>query len=114
MNLFLILILISSFSFLIYGIVYFTSSHMKSEFKRFGQEKFGVLTAVLEILGALGLLIGLIYNPILLLASGGLGLLMFLGVIVRLKVRDKFWVLIPALFFMILNFYIFIKSIPVV
>jgi hypothetical protein len=35
-----------------YGIAYFKSPQIKSEFKRFGLEKAGALTAVLELLGA--------------------------------------------------------------
>ncbi|MGZ5254454.1 MAG: DoxX family protein, partial [Flavitalea sp.] len=105
MNLINALILISSLSFLSYGIAYFTSTKMKSEFKRFGLEKAGALTAVLEILGAVGLLIGFKYYPILLISSGGLAILMLLGVAVRIKIKDAFWVTLPALFFMILNGY---------
>jgi hypothetical protein len=33
---------------------------MKSEFIRFGLGKFGTLTAILEIVGAIGLLVGLL------------------------------------------------------
>ena len=40
-----VLILISSLSFLGYGIAYFISPQMKNEFKRFGLEKVGTLTA---------------------------------------------------------------------
>jgi hypothetical protein len=108
-----ILILISSLSFLIYGLSYFTSPHMKSEFKRFGLEKYGLLTAVLEIVGALGLLLGYLINTILLISSGGLALLMFLGFLVRLKVKDSLLVSLPALFFMLLNAYIFSVSMQI-
>jgi hypothetical protein len=81
---------------------------MKMEFKRFQLEKLGLLVIVLEILGAIGLLIGYwSYKPLLLLSSGGLALLMFLGLIVRLKLKDSLWVSLPALFFMFLNVYIF-------
>ena len=83
---------------------------MKSEFKRFGLEKAGTLTAVLELLGATGLLIGLKFPLILLVSAGGLALLMLLGVVVRIKVRDTIWVSLPALFFMILNATIFFMS----
>ena len=71
---------------------------MKNEFKRFELEKFGLLTAVLEISGALGLLAGLYINSILLISSAGLALLMFLGFLVRLRANDSFWVSLPALF----------------
>ena len=84
---------------------------MKSEFKRFNLEKLGLLTIVLEFIGAVGLLIGLLYNPILLISSGGLALLMFLGTIVRIRLKDSFWVSLPALFYMCLNGYIFLETI---
>ena len=86
---------------------------MKVEFKRFGLEKVGALTAVLELLGAVGLLVGLKIYPILLISAGGLSLLMLLGVAVRIKVKDSFWVSLPALSFMILNFYIFYLALPI-
>lgn len=84
---------------------------MKSEFKRFGLERIGLLTIVLELLGAAGLLFGLRYNPILVLSSGGLALLMFFGVLVRIKSKDSLFVSLPALLLMGLNLYIFIVSI---
>ena len=107
MNILNSLVLISSLSFLFYGVSYFVSPHMKNEFKRFKLEKLGLLTIVLEILGAVGLLIGLWYNPLLILSSGGLALLMFLGVLVRIKLKDSLWISLPAIFYMSLNAYIF-------
>lgn len=84
---------------------------MRNEFKRFELEKFGLLTIILEILGALGLLIGLYSKIILMISSGGLALLMLLGVIVRIKSKDSFRVSIPALFYLGLNTYIFYAEI---
>lgn len=104
------LVLLSSISFLSYGIAYFLSPKMKSEFIRFGLSKFGALTATLEILGALGLLVGLITNQILILSSGGLALLMLFGVLARLRVNDGFFAILPALFFLGLNAYIFVQA----
>ena len=105
-----ILIFISSFSFIIYGIAYFTSTNMKSEFKRFGLEKLGTLTAVLELLGAFGLLVGLRFHPLLLISAGGLAFLMLLGVAVRIKMKDSVLISLPATFYMLLNAYIFFLS----
>ena len=112
MNLLTILILISSLSFMGYGIAYFKSPQMKSEFKRFGLEKAGTLIAFLELLGAVGLLVGLKVQLILLISAGGLAILMFLGVAIRIKVKDSLWKSLPALFFMILNSRIFFMSLP--
>lgn len=107
MTLYTLCVFLSSVSFLGYGISYFTGPHMKSEFKRFQLEKFGLLTVVLELLGAVGLLIGFwFYKPLLIISSGGLALLMLVGLIVRLRLNDSLWISLPALFFMVLNGYI--------
>ena len=90
-----------------YSISYFTSSHMKTEFDRFKLKKFGLFVIILEILGAFGLLAGLLFKPILLISSGGLALLMLLGLITRIKSKDSFLVSSPAIFYMILNSYIY-------
>lgn len=110
MSLLHFLILVSSLSFLGYGISYFSSTDMKLEFKRFGLEKFGALTAILEVLGGAGLLVGIKYNPILMLSAGGLSILMLLGVVVRIKLKDSIWVSLPAFIFMALNGTIFFMS----
>lgn len=83
----------------------------ENEFKRFGLEKLGLLTIVLEFLGAAGLIAGLIYNPILTISSLGLALLMLCGLTVRIKLKDSIWISLPALFYMGLNFYIFWASV---
>lgn len=87
------------------------SPHMKNEFKRFNLEKLGLLTIFLEFLGATGLMVGLKLNPILIISSLGLGLLMLCGVVVRLKLKDSVWISSPAIFYMFLNMYIFVASI---
>ncbi|MDI5896690.1 DoxX family protein [Flavobacterium yafengii] len=110
MNFLNVLIFFSAISFLIYGIAYFVSTNMKNEFKRFGLEKFGILTAVLELTGAFGLFIGIQNYTILVFASGGLALLMLLGVGVRIKMRDSFLVSLPAFFYFLLNVYILYKT----
>jgi hypothetical protein len=111
MNLATICIVISSLSFLAYAYSYFTKPQMKKEFKRFGLEKIGLTTVILEIIGAVGLIIGLKFNAILMLSSLGLSLLMLAGLLVRIKLKDSIWISLPAFGFMILNAYIFWKSI---
>ena len=112
MTLLKILIFISSLSFLGYGIAYFKSTKMKNEFKRFGLEKAGNLTAILELMGAVGLMVGLISHNILLVSSLGLAILMLLGVGLRIRAKDSFEAILPALFFLLLNSFIFFMSLP--
>jgi hypothetical protein len=83
---------------------------MKNEFKRFGLEKFGILTALLEIIGAIGLIAGFISPPLLLVSSGGLAALMLLGLVARARVKDNLWVSLPAFLFMTVNAIIFYTS----
>ena len=106
-----ICVLISSLSFFAYALSYFKSPHMKLEFKRFGLEKIGLLTIILQIIGATGLLIGLKFNFILLISSLSLAILMLAGLILRIKLKDSIWISLPALFYMALNTYIFWSSI---
>ena len=84
---------------------------MKIEFKRFGLGKIGLLTIILEFIGAVGLIVGLKFNPLLVVSSFGLALLMLVGLIVRIRLKDTVWVSLPALLFMGLNTYIFWVSI---
>ena len=84
---------------------------MKNEFKRFDIEKLGLLTIILEFLGATGLIVGLKFSLILIISSFGLGLLMLCGLIVRLKLKDSIWISSPAIFYMCLNLYVFFASI---
>lgn len=108
MSIYTFCVFFSGVSFLGYGISYFVGTQMKNEFKRFQLEKLGLLVIVLEILGAGGLLVGYWYSkPLLLLASGGLAVLMLLGLIVRMRLKDSLWISLPAFFYMVLNGYIF-------
>ncbi len=106
-----ICVLISSLSFFAYAFSYFNEPHMKNEFKRFGLEKIGLTTILLEIAGALGLLVGLKFYFVLMISSLGLALLMFAGLIIRIKLRDSIWISLPAFFYMVLNTSIFLTSI---
>ena len=104
-------VLVSSFSFYAYVISYFILPQMKNEFKRFNLEKLGLLTIVLEFTGASGLLIGLKFDMFLTISSLGLSLLMLCGLLVRLKLKDNILIVLPAVFFMVLNLFIFLESI---
>ena len=106
--------LVSSFSFLGYALSYFIKPPMKKEFKRFGLEKLGLTIVLLEITGALGLLVGLKFPFILLISSLGLALLMFAGLIVRISLKDSLLVSLPAFFYMVLNSFIFWESIKLI
>ncbi|MFP5082061.1 DoxX family protein [Pedobacter sp. JCM 36344] len=101
-----ILIVVSGVAFLFYGSSFFLNSGMKEEFERYGLDKFRGLVGVLQLLGGLGLLLGLVWNPILVIASGGLALLMLIGFVIRVKMKDSFLQSMPSFIFMLVNGYI--------
>jgi hypothetical protein len=80
---------------------------MVIEFKRFGIPQFLKLTGSLQVLGGLALLIGPWILPILaFIGATGLFVLMFMGFLVRLKIKDSFLRSAPAFIFALLNAYI--------
>ena len=101
------LVIISALLFLMYGSLVISTDHMGREFERYGLSKFRTLTGVLEILGGFGSLAGILYPILLVISSGGLCLLMFLGCLTRLKAKDPFIQIIPAFVLMLLNGFIF-------
>jgi hypothetical protein len=103
-----ILVLSVAFSFLFFGMSCLFAPRMKREFHRYGLSAHRRLTGILQLSGGSGILIGLRYSPILTLAAlAGLALLMILGVAVRLRIRDPWPALIPALFYAVLCTYLF-------
>ena len=107
-----LLALCTGTAFVAYGLSCLRSEAMKAEFRRFGLERFRMLTGVLEVLGGLGLLVGLLWPLAMWLSSGGLALLMMLGISVRVRVNDSFTQTLPALVLMLVNGFILFASWP--
>lgn len=106
MSVFHLALAFSSLSFLGYGLACLFMPAMKGEFKRYGLSRQRYLTGALELAGAIGLLFGFWLPVIGFLAAAGLCLLMFFGLLVRLRIRDKFLQSLPALLYLILNAYL--------
>ena len=96
---------LSAFSgscFLFYGVSCLYSTHMTNEFKRFGIPQYLKLTGTLQILGGLALLIGCWkFPPLALISAAGLALLMLLGSIVHIKIKDALIKSFPAALFLL-------------
>ena len=102
---------LSMLLFFYYGISVLVSDAMVREFEKFGLLRFRRLTGVLEVLGAAGLLVGYLVPALVLVSSGGLALLMVLGVAVRLRAGPPVTDAIPALVMLIINLYVFVYAI---
>ena len=104
-----IVVLFSGISFIIYGTLILTTTHMTLEFERYQMSKYRALTGILELTAGVALIIGYFHFPILItIVSSCLTLLMLSGTIVRIRVGDTLLETFPAIFFMFLNLYIVI------
>ncbi len=102
---------LSMAAFLFYGLVCLCSESMVAEFERFGLARLRTLTGTLELLGALGLIFGYFYPPLVTASSAGLSLLMIMGIVVRLRIRDRLIAMLPALALLLINAFVFVYSI---
>ena len=103
-----VIIVFSGISFLFFGVSCLYSNFMVLEFKRYDLDKFRVLVGILQLLGSVGLFIGLFSENWAILASLGLAILMAFGFMVRIKIKDPFILAFPSLFYSLLNMILFI------
>jgi hypothetical protein len=100
------IILFSGISFLVYGVGCFTSQYLKKEFVRYGFSAQRTKIGFLQICGAGGLFVGL-WVPLLGKAgAGGLALMMLVGILVRMKIRDNLRQTTPAILYFLVNTYL--------
>ena len=101
-----ILILTSALSFLLYGALCVFTDSLSPEFERYNLASLRKLIGFLEMAGGAGILAGFFNKPIQILSAFSLALLMICAVIVRIKIRDSFYLTLPALILLIVNIYI--------
>ena len=99
-------VIVSAVLFIVYGLLCLFSNGMADEFERYGLSRFRRMTGRLEVLGGIGLLGGLLAPVFMVIASGGLALLMLLGLFARIRVRDPLLEMLPAAFLFGANVFI--------
>jgi len=97
---------LSAILFLYYGLSVLFSNAMVTEFDQFGLPNLRKLTGVLELLGAAGLILGYFAPPLTIAASGGLALLMALGLAVRFRSKSSLPDSIAAMAMLLINLFI--------
>lgn len=84
---------------------------MQKEFSRYRLAKYRSTVGILQLMGSLGLILGLCYiHWLIVVASIGLFVLMGLGVIVRIHIKDQWYHCLPALLYALLSAYVAYKS----
>ncbi len=102
---------LSALAFGWYGTYTLLSDEMTVEFERYGLARLRVLTASLQIAGSIGLALGYVLRPALIVSAAGFTVMMFLAVLVRVRIRDPVIAMIPALALMSLNLFLFVRAI---
>ena len=110
MDLNILLVVFSALSFIFYGINSFFSKRMVSEYARWGYSNHRILLGSIQLLGGIGLLVGLTNSVLLSVASFLLTFMMITAVIVRIKIKDSLINMFPAVFYTGLNFIILYNS----
>tara|TARA_B100001173_G_scaffold303712_1_gene306811 strand:+ start:349 stop:696 length:348 start_codon:yes stop_codon:yes gene_type:complete len=105
-----IFVLFSAISFVIYSLHSVFSRRMILEFSRWGIGNLRILVASFQMLGGIGLLLGMYNVWLLCLVSFLLMLMMITAIIIRIRVRDSFLLTVPALIYALLSFIIFYSS----
>lgn len=79
---------------------------MVADFERFGLSRIRILTGTLEVLGAVGLIAGQFIPALAIVSAAGLSLLMALGLLTRIRLRDSLQETLPAAVLMVVNAYL--------
>ena len=111
MDVYDIIIVFVSISFIAYGINSFISNKMILEFKRWGLEKRRRDIGTFQLACGIGILIGIWVNYILTVSSVILIIMMLIAVYVRIKIKDNISEILPALAYLILGMIILQHSI---
>jgi hypothetical protein len=98
-----ILTAVSVAAFLFYGLACLFSRRLVAEFERYRLARFRVLVGSLEVAGALGLIAGWWFPPLLIAAAAGLSALMLCGLWARWRIRDSWYAMLPALVLAVVN-----------
>lgn len=96
--------------FLYYGTACLFANGMVDEFERYGLSRYRRAIGALEVLGAIGLVVGYLFSPVSTLSAGGLSVLMLLGLGVRVKMRDSILDMVPAAFLLLVNVFIVVGA----
>ena len=105
-----ILIAISAAAFLFYGLACLFSAKLVAEFERYGLARWRVVVGGLEVAGALGLIAGWWFPPLQTAAAAGLFALMICGLWARWRIRDPWYVMLPAFVLAVVNLVIVLRA----
>ncbi len=96
---------------MIYGVLALIMPFYIDEFARYGFSEFRVVIALVQIVGGVGLLLPSPYMKIRMVSAGLLLAMMVGALLTRISIQDSLAKSLPALTYLLINSFIFIKSI---
>ena len=84
---------------------------MVLEYERWGFKNQRIILGCCQLLGGLGLLVGLKVPPLLTITSFLLLCMMISAVFVRIRINERIIRILPALLYLVLTFVIFYNSV---
>ena len=84
---------------------------MVLEYERWGFKNQRIILGCCQLLGGLGLLVGLKFAPLLTITSFLLLCMMITAVFVRIRIKERIIRILPALLYLVLTFVIFYNSV---
>ena len=105
-----ILTAISAVAFLFYGLACLFSAKLVAEFERYRLARWRVMVGGLEVAGAVGLIAGWWFPPLQTAAAAGLFALMICGLWARWRIRDPWYVMLPAFVLAVVNLAIVLRA----
>ena len=90
------LALVSGASFVFYGYGILSTAAARDEFERYGVPGYRRFVGSAQLLGGLGVLIGLVFAPLGAASAAGLTLMMCAGLIIRFRIHDAARLMLPA------------------
>ncbi len=100
------LIFFSSLSFLAYGTGALFTAAMRQEFERYQMGRQRILVGLLQWAAGAGLIVGLYFPWLGQAAAAGLALMMAVALVVRIRIHDKPYLMLPAAGYLALNAYL--------
>ncbi len=100
------LIFFSSLSFLAYGTGALFTAAMRQEFERYHMGRQRILVGLLQWAAGVGLIAGLWVPWLGQAAAAGLALMMAVALVVRIRIHDKPYLMLPAAGYLALNAYL--------
>lgn len=97
------LAVVSALSFAYYGGGALFTRPARGQYERYGVPTLRLVAGSAQVLGAVGLMVGLVVAPVGMAAAAGLTLMMLLAVAARWHLRDALRLMVPAGFLATIN-----------